>query len=164
MNAALVHARVILVLALWSAHAVGAAPLFGRVVGVHDGDTLTLLTSDKQSHRVRVGDIDAPELGQPFGKASKLSLSELCFQKHAVVQVQGLDRWGRVIGRVDCAEADVAAAQIQSGMAWVYRKYSQRPGLLAQEARAQDASVGLWAQPAVEPWVWRQQRRRENHL
>jgi len=158
----MVHARVILVLALWSVHAVGATPLSGRVIGVHDGDTLTLLTSDKQPHRVRVGDIDAPELGQPFGTASKHSLSLLCFHKHPVVQVQGLDRWGRVIGRVDCAEADVATVQVQAGMAWVYRKYSQRPGLLAQEAHAQDASVGLWAQPAVAPWVWRQQRRRED--
>ena len=39
----------------------------GRVVGVHDGDTLTVLTAGNVQIKVRLVEIDAPELKQPFG-------------------------------------------------------------------------------------------------
>ena len=41
-----------------------------RVVGVHDGDTLTALTDDKRQLKVRLHGIDVPELGQPFAQAA----------------------------------------------------------------------------------------------
>ena len=47
----------------------------GRVVAVADGDTLTVLDSNKLQHKIRVAGIDAPEKGQPFGDRSKQSLS-----------------------------------------------------------------------------------------
>lgn len=47
---------------------VSAEILRGVVVGVLDGDTITLLTPEKRSVRIRLAEIDAPELrGQPFG-------------------------------------------------------------------------------------------------
>ena len=49
-----------------------------RVVGVHDGDTLTALTGDKRELKVRLHGIDAPELGQPFGQASKRGCPNWC--------------------------------------------------------------------------------------
>jgi len=71
-----------------------AADLQGRVVGVHDGDSITFLAGRLQL-KVRLADIDAPELGQPFGRRSKESLSSLCFDKPAVLDTQGTDRYGR---------------------------------------------------------------------
>src|SRR5260221_8326308 len=48
-----------------------AAQLTGRVVGVADGDTLTLLTPDHRQVRIRLAEIDAPESRQPWGARAK---------------------------------------------------------------------------------------------
>lgn len=40
------------------------------VVGVHDGDTITVLTQDKHQIKIRFAEIDASELSQPYGKKS----------------------------------------------------------------------------------------------
>jgi micrococcal nuclease len=53
------------------------AELSGFVVGVHDGDSITLLTNERRPVKIRAADIDAPELGQPFGDAAKQAMSEL---------------------------------------------------------------------------------------
>lgn len=58
------------------AHA-GSHRIDGRVVGVHDGDTITMLALDNRPHKIRLDGIDAPELGQPFGRASKQHMAEL---------------------------------------------------------------------------------------
>jgi len=57
-----------------------AETLTGRVIGITDGDTLTVLVA-RQTVKVRLADIDAPESGQPWGTRSKHSLSDTCFGK-----------------------------------------------------------------------------------
>ncbi len=64
------------------------ATLHLRVVGVHDGDTLTGLNDQKEQVKVRLDAIDAPELGQPFGRSSKKALSDKVFGKDVVVTVK----------------------------------------------------------------------------
>ena len=53
--------------------AVAAEPatLGGKVVSVHDGDTLTALDAANVQHKIRLHGIDAPEIGQPFGTKSR---------------------------------------------------------------------------------------------
>ena len=54
-----------------------AETLPGRVVGVADGDTITVLGANREQHKIRLGAIDAPKKAQPFGQRSKESLSAL---------------------------------------------------------------------------------------
>jgi endonuclease YncB( thermonuclease family) len=126
------------------------------VVSVRDGDTLTVLI-DRQQVRVRLTEIDAPELGQPFGKRSRQSLSELCFGKTAELEVRDADRYGRTLARVTCAGTDANAEQVRRGYAWTYTRYAGPDSplhALQEEARA--ARRGLWKDPVpVPPWNWR---------
>lgn len=77
-----------------------AGPYEGRVVGVSDGDSITVLDSAKRQHKGRLAGIDAPELKQAFGQASKRSLSALVFGKTVVVETEKRDRYDRQIGKV----------------------------------------------------------------
>jgi endonuclease YncB( thermonuclease family) len=133
-----------------------AADVRGKVVSVHDGDTLTVLVDHRQV-RVRLIDIDAPELRQPFGTRSRQSLSTLCFGKVASLDVRGHDRYNRTLARVTCAGADANAEQVRRGYAWTYVRYARPDSpLFALENEARTAHRGLWQDPApVAPWEWR---------
>jgi hypothetical protein len=63
-----------------------AIEFVGKVVGVTDGDTITVLTAQQQQHRVRLSGIDAPEKRQSFGERSKQSLSNLVYGKRVKVE------------------------------------------------------------------------------
>ena len=139
-----------------------AETLVGRVVGVHDGDTLTLLDAQKRQTKVRLAEIDTPESAQPYGSRSKQALSDLVFGKTVQVDVRDIDRYGRTVGRVSVNGTDVNAAMVASGAAWVYRQYSRDPELLRLEAEAKAAGRGLWGLPEAQrtpPWEWRRAQR-----
>ena len=131
----------------------------GLVVSVHDGDTLTVLVS-KQQVKVRLAEIDAPELRQPFGNRSKQSLADLCFQERAKVELIAKDRYGRSVGKVECRTVDASAHQVATGMAWVYDRYSKPDSpLYPLQNEAKAARRGLWADTEpLPPWEWRKRQ------
>ncbi|MFZ1830698.1 MAG: thermonuclease family protein [Candidatus Competibacteraceae bacterium] len=138
-----------------------AAEYNGKVVGVSDGDTLTLLVPDGASFKqvkVRLGEIDTPESKQPYGERAKQTLSDLAYNKQARVVVQDTDKYGRTVGRVYVGGVDVNAEMIRQGAAWAYRQYLKDQSLLRLEAEAKAAKRGLWALPEAQrmpPWEWR---------
>jgi endonuclease YncB( thermonuclease family) len=146
----------VLLLLLFLAISPAFADLPAKVVSVHDGDTLTVLVDRKQI-KVRLTDIDAPELGQPFGKNSRQSLAELCFGKPAMLDVRGQDRYKRTIARVTCDGLDANAEQVRRGYAWTYTRYAPKGSPLhAIQLIAQTEHRGLWADPkSIPPWEWR---------
>ena len=85
---------------------VSAEPIVGKIVGVADGDTLTVLDALKHQHKIRLSGIDAPESGQAFGNRSKQALSDCAFGKQATVEGDKTDRYGRTVGRVVVAGVD----------------------------------------------------------
>ena len=61
---------LVLLLSVSPSHS-AASILDGTVIKIADGDTITVLDSNKVQHRVRIAGIDAPEKNQPFGTASR---------------------------------------------------------------------------------------------
>lgn len=140
-----------------------AEEIIGRVVGVADGDTLTILVNGHEQIKVRLAEIDAPEKAQPFGQQSKQSLSDLCFDKNAVLQKTDTDRYGRTVAKVYCAGVYANAEQIRIGLAWAYRKYLHDQSLLDLENEARIAKRGVWIdREPVPPWEYRKLKRRKS--
>jgi len=137
------------------------ADFTGKVVSVHDGDTLTVLVDRKQI-RVRLVDIDAPELGQPFGKRSRQSLTALCAGQQAQVEDKGKDRYRRTLGGVTCAGVVANIERVRTGMAWVYERYVKAGSpLYGLQEEAKEQRRGLWSDARrVPPWEWRQTKTR----
>ncbi len=149
-----------LILPLVLTAAASAADLRGQVVGVHDGDTLTLLTVEREQVRIRLAEIDAPEMRQPWGTRARQALAAMAHQQPAIVVVVDTDRYGRTVGTVWVDGRNVNAEMVRAGHAWVYRQYLRDRSLLAVEDEARRARRGLWRLPEAErvpPWVWRRQ-------
>lgn len=160
-------ARVLAVCALVAATSARAETLVGEVVAIADGDTLTVLDSQRRQHRVRLAGIDAPEKRQPFGDRSRQSLAALAFRHSASVEWHKLDRYGRIVGVVKVRGADVGLQQVRLGLAWHYKQYqreqsaSERREYAAAEVHARESRLGLWRDPEPEPpWDFRRRGRR----
>jgi endonuclease YncB( thermonuclease family) len=135
------------------------ADFTGKVVGVADFDTITVLR-DREQVKVRLAEIGAPEKAQAFGNRSKQSLADLVHSKQVEVKEQGTDRYGRTIGRIYQSGLDVNSEMVRRGMAWVYVKYAKDQGLYALETVAREQRRGLWADKApVPPWEWRRKNK-----
>lgn len=93
--------------------------LSGRVVGIADGDTITVLDNTNTQHKIRLAGIDAPEKKQPFGNNSKKMLSSLVFGKTVDVDWDKRDRYGRLVGKVIIDGVDANLEQIKYGLAWI---------------------------------------------
>ena len=131
----------------------------GKVVRVADGDTITVLRDGHDQVKIRLYGIDAPESGQPYGKASKRSLSSMVHGQSVQVEVMDTDRYGRTVARIFVDGEDVNAALLRSGQAWLYRQYCK--GWVCDEwarleTEARSSGVGLWAdKEPTPPWQWR---------
>jgi len=136
--------------------------LTGRVVGVTDGDTLTVLrpTADgPRESKVRLEGIDAPEPGQDYGTLAKQRLSDLAYGKTVRVEVKGIDDFGRLVARVKVGELDISEELVRSGLAWHYKRYSAEHALDGLEREARAAKRGLWTVATPQaPWEYRQAR------
>lgn len=158
--------RKFLAIALFISPLCWADTLSGRVVGVADGDTVTVLVNEHDQYRIRIMGIDAPEKKQPFGQKAKAKMSEMVFDKDVVVEWSKKDRYGRTVGLVVVDGQDAGLELLRAGLAWHYKQYQReqaaddRERYSAAEDAARAAHVGLWtdADP-VPPWEWRHSKR-----
>lgn len=143
-----------------------ADTLQGRVVGVTDGDTVTVLDDSNIQFKIRLMGIDAPEKKQPFGTKSKESLSALVFNKQVAVEYKKRDKYGRIVGKILVDGIDANLEQVKVGLAWHYKKYmkeqtvADRAGYSQAEDMAKEERCGLWvdANP-IPPWDWRKNKK-----
>ena len=146
-----------------------AATLTGLVVGVADGDTITILDNTKTQHKIRLMGIDAPEKKQAFGNVAKKALSDFVYKKDVTVEYNKTDRYQRLIGKVMVNNVDVNLVMVSQGFAWHFVKYQseQTPDDRALYAQAElDARLlkrGLWFdKEQVAPWDFRKLNRSYN--
>jgi micrococcal nuclease len=135
--------------------------LYGRVVGVHDGDTFNAKIQGAVM-KFRMADIDAPELDQPYGSEARAILSAALDGKEVVMLRVDTDTYGRFVVHAWIGDLHVNREVVALGAAWFYAEYAHDDCLYQVENAARDAKLGLWKLPVekrVEPWAWRQRKR-----
>lgn len=131
----------------------------GEVVGVADGDTITVLR-DKTPVKIRLYGIDCPERRQAFGKKAKQLTSKMVFRKQVEIKPVDKDRYGRTVAWVYVDGKNLCEELVRNGLAWHYKKYSSDQSLAGLETRARKGRVGLWSDPhAIAPWEYRRKNR-----
>src|SRR4029434_2766430 len=107
-------------LAPWGA---SAEQFTGKVVGISDGDTISVLREGK-AVKGRLHGVDTPEKAQAFGTQARKFTSDLAFQRDVTVVVQDTDRYGRLVGEVLLPDGrSLNQELVKAGMAWWYRPY-----------------------------------------
>jgi endonuclease YncB( thermonuclease family) len=153
----------VILLLITACPALAAKPHYeisGKVVKSADGDTLTVLDADKVQHKIRLGGIDAPEKGQPFGTKAREALGDKVFGKAVRVEVIDVDRYQREVGRIFLGDRFVNMEMVRDSFAWRYVTYDRPGEFTAAEAEAREHRRGLWADPTpVPPWEWRRAKR-----
>jgi endonuclease YncB( thermonuclease family) len=154
--------KLLLVLILFLSNFANAKTIEGLVVGVADGDTITVLDQQKNTYKIRLQGIDAPEKKQAFGEKSKQSLHDLVHSKQVRIEYDKEDKYGRIVGKVTLDDVDVCLQQLVLGMAWHYKKYqneqsvSDRALYSETELTSQSLKLGLWSDDKpIPPWEFR---------
>lgn len=149
---------------LITSSALAADPLWGKVVKVSDGDTVTLLINDSKTIKVRLSEIDAPEKNQPWGNNSKQALTLLVATKYVSLISSGKDKYGRILGTLYLGEQNINKLMVKNGDAWAYTKYVSDREYFRLQDQAKNSKVGLWtlsSNQAIPPWEWRQKAKQK---
>ncbi|MBP5638254.1 MAG: thermonuclease family protein, partial [Victivallales bacterium] len=131
--------------------------IVGLVFRVADGDTLTLRDARGRKFKVRLYGIDSPESDQPMGRQAGAELARLVKGKNVRVLSNGLDRFGRTVGRVYLERQYINLEMVKRGFAWHYASFAPKEHDLAQaEREARKNRLGIWqvANP-LPPWEFR---------
>ena len=135
----------------------------GRVSHIQDGDTLTARVQG-ENITIRLWGIDAPELSQPQGTASKLALSRLAMQDTQItIHAMGADKYGRTLAVVQAENGNIAvnADLVLNGNAYHYNLYEAKANrcLAKMQSQARNYPLGLWREYGPEggtrPWKYR---------
>ena len=157
------------------------AEFIGTVIKVYDGDTFLVKEEHKTiidtsvenvkyvlqgKYRIRLADVDAPELTQEFGENSKLILEKLVLNKRVKVVFHQIDVFGRIVGTVYLIDSVVGIDVVNNesvneylisvGAVWWWDGYSKRKYLENVQCIAKEKKLGLWKnKTALAPWEFR---------
>lgn len=134
------------------------AQISAKVIGVSDGDTITVLLDGNVQKKLRLAEVDCPESGQAFGKNAKQFTSDEVFGKEITFVQTDTDRYGRAIAKVyyDEDRKYLSEEIIIAGWGWWYYFYSKDEVLGEMEQQARHEKKGLWTDPrAIAPWEYR---------
>lgn len=85
-----------------------------RVEFVKDGDSLRLIG---QSRDIRLWGIDAPEMGEPAGRAARDFMKSLVTGQSLRCQTKAIDKYGRKVAQCWRGEDDLSLLMLQAGQA-----------------------------------------------
>lgn len=142
-----------------------AGTLEGKIVNVADGDTVTILTDDRQQVKVRLYGIDCPERRQAFGGRATDYTRKALAGRRVSVEAIDRDRYGRTVGIVqEEGRESINEQLLKAGLAWVYVRYCKIPKCRQWrqlEENARTNRKGLWKDSSpVPPWLWRRETKR----
>ena len=154
--------KLLLIFVLFLSNIVNAKTIEGLVVGVADGDTITVLDQQKNTYKIRLQGIDAPEKKQAFGEKSKQSLHDLVHGKQVRIEYDKEDKYGRIVGKITLDDLDICLQQLVLGMAWHYKKYQNEQSVADRvvyndaELKSKSLKLGLWVdETPMPPWEFR---------
>ena len=154
--------KLILIFILFLSNFAHAKTIEGLVVGVADGDTITVMDQQKNTYKIRLQGIDAPEKKQAFGEKSKQSLHDLVHGKQVRIEYDKEDKYGRIVGKITLDDLDICLQQLVLGMAWHYKKYQNEQSVADRvvyndaELKSKSLKLGLWAdETPMPPWEFR---------
>ncbi|TXI14821.1 MAG: nuclease [Pedobacter sp.] len=153
--------KILILTFLIAAQAIAfAQKVSGIASNIHDGDTFRLTQTDGTVLKIRLANIDAPELDQAHGIASRDFLKSMIDQKNVVVEIQTKDKYARSVGVVFLNNQNINRLLVANGHAWHYLKYSKDAELYIIEKSAKMNKNGLWstANP-TPPWKFREDKR-----
>ena len=93
--------------------------LTARVIGITDGDTITVLVA-RQTVKVRLANIDAPESGQPWDRARRSRCQICALACRRDLRPRGRTATAVTIATVYCDGIYANREQVRRGMAWVF--------------------------------------------
>lgn len=130
----------------------------GKVVGVTDGDLITVM-HDGREERVRLYGIDTPDEPQEFGKEAREFVSGRALGKIVEVIPVNQDRFGNTVAVVTLGGGALNRDLVGAGLAWVYSGSCTRSECMEWrelEADARKRMVGLWSSSnPAPPWDFR---------
>lgn len=128
----------------------GGAPLRGRCLGNHDGDTLRVELGGGRVERVRLLGVDTPELAQGhWAQQARAFTSRWVHGKDLVLTFdrQTRDRHRRLLAYVWVDGRLLNLALVEAGLATTLDyapNHAHAPVLAAALAKAQASKVGMW--------------------
>ena len=122
-----------------------------KCVKVVDGDTL-IVKCDKKETTVDLEGVDAPELGQPWGKEVRAFVADMVGGRKIEVEMVGAED-GKNVARVTVDGQDLSQLLAARGLAWG----TDHGELEALSEKAKSSPCGLWLDPdPVPPWEFRE--------
>ena len=134
----------------------------GKVISIKDGDTFSIKDQRGKFYKVRLADVDAPEIAQPFGRPAKRLIEDLALNQVVRINYTQVDKYKRLIGKVFLLNGKILNEEaLKAGLAWHYRvKHPYSTYLEKMEYKAWKRKMGLWVQEKpIPPWEFRREKR-----
>ena len=117
------------------------------MIYIIDGDTVSIRLENGKRYKLRLANIDAPELAQDYGTESREELKRLLGAKSiqlVVSSANAFDKYGRLIAELHTETHNVNLELVRIGAAWCYGRYCSDLEYLNAENEARAKLAGLW--------------------